>query len=90
MLKDQGQFYLRDVILQEDNALNNIQNLIDHQNQMGGDFLREDADGHFRDENSTYDWVIDELLHRAGLSILERLYERGVIGEYFCRKTPKR
>ncbi|MFA9476941.1 hypothetical protein ACERK3_01415 [Phycisphaerales bacterium AB-hyl4] len=36
---------------------------------VGGDFLRDDAEGHFRDEHSTYDWVIEGLLRRTGFTI---------------------
>jgi len=86
MLKPGGQLYLRDVILQESQALQNIQNLIDHQEKLGGDFLREDAEGHFRDEHSTYDWVMEELFKRAGLNITDQSDQGGVLGVYYCRK----
>jgi ubiquinone/menaquinone biosynthesis C-methylase UbiE len=87
MLRGGGQFYLRDVILQEDDSLENIERLIREQEERGGDFLREDAVGHFRDENSTYEWVMDGLLERAGFSIEAKEYLGGVIGTYFCRKV---
>ncbi|MBT5705080.1 MAG: methyltransferase domain-containing protein [Verrucomicrobia bacterium] len=87
MLKPSGRLYIRDVILEEDDALENIARLVEHQELMGGDFLREDAEGHFREENSTYDWVMDGLLSRAGFSILMKTFDRGVLGTYICRKT---
>ncbi len=87
MLKVGGRFYLRDVILEERDTLANIANLIAHQEKVGGEFLRDDAEGHFKDEHSTYDWVIDGLLARAGFSIKRREFERGVLGTYVCQRV---
>ena len=84
MLKIGGKLYLRDVILQEENALENIAALVERQDQLGGAPLREDVEGHFREENSTYDWVMDGLLQRAGFTILKREFEGGVLGTYVC------
>lgn len=89
MLKPSGQLYLRDVILDPEEALQNIAKLIEHQERLGGEFLREDAVGHFRDEHSTYDWVIDGLLQRTGFSIVSKKIEHGVLGSYYCKKTDK-
>lgn len=80
MLKPGGRFYLRDVIVEESNALMNIGTFIEKQAQAGGGFLREDAEGHFRDEYSTYDWVMDGLLQRAGFIIASKRMDEGVIG----------
>ena len=87
LLKPGGQFYLHDVIIEEKNAVGNISAFIDKQAAAGGDFLRDDAIGHFRDEFSTYDWVMDGLLQRAGLSILSKVMSQGVLGTYYCKKT---
>ncbi len=86
MLASSGQLYLKDVILEPEDALKNIVALVTHQEEIGGAFLREDAEGHFREENSTYDWVMDGLLQRTGFSILSKEFEGGVLGTYLCRK----
>lgn len=86
MLKPGGQFYMHDVIIEESCALENIALFIEKQEKAGGDFLREDAEGHFRDEFSTYDWVMDGLLSRAGFSINHKRIENGVLGTYLCTK----
>lgn len=86
MLKMDGQFYLHDVIIEEKDSLENIARFIDQQKEAGGDFLRDDAEGHFRDEYSTYDWVMDGLLARVGFSVICKHLEGGVIGTYLCRK----
>ena len=86
MMKGSGGLYIKDVILQQDNAITNIEAMIESQEELGGDFLREDAEQHFREEYSTYDWVMDGLLERAGFKILERHFDKGVIGMYLCVK----
>ena len=86
MLRDGGQLYLRDVIIQEADSLSNIQEMVDQQEALGGDFLREDAEGHFRDENSTYDWVMEGLLERTGFQICSSEFSGGLLGTYICRK----
>ncbi|TVR55725.1 MAG: class I SAM-dependent methyltransferase [Puniceicoccaceae bacterium] len=87
MLRPAGQLHLHDVIIEADDSLENIKRFIQRQEQAGGDFLRTDAEGHFRDEYSTYDWVMDGLLARNGFSIIRREFEGGVIGTYLCRKS---
>jgi putative AdoMet-dependent methyltransferase len=87
MLRLGGQFYMHDVIIEEPCALENIILFINKQEEAGGNFLREDAEGHFRDEFSTYDWAMDELLSRAGFSIIRKHIEGGVLGTYLCKKN---
>lgn len=86
MLKPGGLFFMHDVIIEEASALENIARFIEKQEKAGGDFLREDAEGHFRDEFSTYDWVMDEMLARAGFRIVRKELEEGVLGSYLCTK----
>lgn len=80
-----GQLFLRDVVLTADDPLTKIQAMIDRQAELGGDFLREDAEGHFREEFSTYDWVLRGLLERAGFTVVAEKSPDGVIAEYWCR-----
>jgi len=86
MLKPGGQLYIHDVILEEHNAISNIQSLIDSLSRAGGKMLREDTERHFRLEYSTYDWVMDGLLSRAGFTVKSRKIEDGVLGTYLCGK----
>jgi ubiquinone/menaquinone biosynthesis C-methylase UbiE len=87
VLKTGGQLYIHDVIMETTDALANISAFIHKQEAAGGDFLREDAEGHFRDEYSTYDWVIDGLLSRSGFTIESKQIDGGVIGTYLCSKN---
>jgi putative AdoMet-dependent methyltransferase len=74
MLKWGGQLYLYDVIMEESHAMENLGAFIKKQELAGEDFLREDAEGHFRDEFSTYDWVMDGFYPaRASASLISVL-----------------
>lgn len=84
MLKPGGQLYLHDVILEETNALENVAAFIDKLAAAGGTPLREDCERHFKDEFSTYDWVMDGLLSRTGFTIKSKHIEDGVLGTYLC------
>jgi ubiquinone/menaquinone biosynthesis C-methylase UbiE len=84
VLKPDGQLYIHDVILEQDNATEVIKAFINKQSVAGGDFLKRDAEGHFQQEHSTYDWILDELLARAGFRIVSKTIYEGVIGKYHC------
>ncbi len=86
MLRPDGQLYLTDVVIEDDDALKRIQTFIDAQAGLGGDFLREDAETHFREEFSTFDWVLDGLLQRSGFAIVDKKLEGGIFARYHCRR----
>ena len=50
------------------------------------DELRDEIAAHVREEYSTYDWIIDGLLERAGFEIRSREIVEGVLGRYVCEK----
>jgi ubiquinone/menaquinone biosynthesis C-methylase UbiE len=87
MLKPKGQLYLSDVLMEDKKALQSIATFIEQQAAVGGDFLREDAEEHFREEYSTYDWILDGLLTRAGFTIQHKHLYGGVFGSYRCVKA---
>ncbi len=86
MLKPSGQLYIHDTILEEHHAIENIAAFIEKLAAAGGDFLREGTERHFREEYSTYDWIMDGLLSRAGFTIKNKNIQDGVIGTYYCIK----
>ena len=86
MLKPGGILYMHDVVIEEQNSLENIAALIQSLGELGGESLREDTEAHFRDEYSTYDWVMDGLFTRAGFVIQEKSIKDGVLATYLCAK----
>lgn len=86
MLKPGGQLYLSDIIFEQQNVHENIERLIAVLEKAGGSNIRDDMESHIRNEFSTYDWVMDGLLERAGFEITNKVMQDGVIGRYVCRK----
>jgi hypothetical protein len=54
---------------------------------QGDDFLRDDTEGHFREEFSTYDWIMDGLLLQAGFTIGSKTMQDGIFGTYTCTRN---
>jgi hypothetical protein len=87
LLKPGGRLWLADVVVSDDAPIEHIQAFIEAQTQAGGDFLRDDAEGHFREEFSTYDWIMEGLLIRSGFTIRSQAKRQGVFAEYVCDVT---
>jgi putative AdoMet-dependent methyltransferase len=73
-----------------------IQNFVQAQAALGeqydndNGFLKDDAETHFREEFSTFDWVLEGMLERAGLEILRKhVADNHVIVTYICQPKKK-
>jgi cyclopropane fatty-acyl-phospholipid synthase-like methyltransferase len=86
MLIPRGLLYLHDVIFEQAEAETHISSWLDQLEEIGGKQLREEAETHIREEFSSFDWIIDGLLERAGFSILSKEMVAGVTGTYLCEK----
>jgi len=86
LLKPGGRLFIQDGVIEEDGAIENIGALIDRLEKAGGKEMREDAENHFRLEFSTYDWIMDGLLTRAGFKIDSKKIADGVMATYYCRR----
>jgi putative AdoMet-dependent methyltransferase len=90
MLRPGGTLYLWDVIFSFDPAEADI-----HLGRWitavgrppGKGFTREDFETHVREEFSTYAWIIEGMLERAGLTITDRAFPRPTHAEYLCRRA---
>jgi len=89
MLKDQGKFFLGDVVFSFD--------VVDYKlvmdkwvksaiEKVGSDFKTE-VETHARDEYSTFDWVMEGMLEKAGFEIQKKDYGEGFWTTYLCTKT---
>ena len=58
-------------------------------NRIGLDFAEEGGTTHIRDEYSTYDWVIEGMLARAGFHIEEAQYGDSFDAAYLCRNPDR-
>lgn len=87
MLKEDGKFYLRDVVFPSqirdyDSYFNKI---ITDLKIYAGDEIAEETEIHIREEFSTLDWIMEGLLKSAGFCV-ESVECDGFITGYFCKK----
>jgi len=50
-------------------------------------FTAADLAEHIRGEYSTYSWVLEGMLERAGFGVLDREFAKSVYGAYTCRRV---
>lgn len=84
-----GLLYLRDVVFSFDPSSHStaIADWVDRMPGLSG-FSRGEFETHVREEYSTFAWVLEGLLERAGFQILEQSYPAPEYAEYLC--TPAR
>jgi len=88
MLKPNGKLFLFDIVFPSDREdyTDSFNKLIEFmEKNVGADFAKE-AETHIRDEFSTYDWIIEEILKRAGFSIDNKQSFDGLQCSYLCKK----
>lgn len=87
MLKPRGVLFISDLVFKFDpDYETNIDTFI---NEISKDFSKEFVDEtklHIRDEYSTFDWILQGLIERAGFNIENSSAEDSLASEYFCRK----
>jgi putative AdoMet-dependent methyltransferase len=90
MLKVNGVFYLRDAIFSFPPAdyEASINDWIRQVAKPAGEgWTAQDFEMHVREEHSTYGWIIEGMLTRAGFKILEANYNTPTYAEYLCLKA---
>lgn len=88
MLKPNGIFFLFDIVFPSDIAdyETMFNNWIQFTASKVGDEFAKEAETHIRDEHSTYDWIMEGLLKRAGFQINNMQYTDQVNAIYICSK----
>ena len=87
MLKPDGILLLSDLVFKFDPDFE--KNTDDMLDELSKDFSKEfieETKGHIRDEYSTFDWILEGLIERAGFNIEKSNTEDSLASEYFCRK----
>jgi ubiquinone/menaquinone biosynthesis C-methylase UbiE len=87
LLKNGGRLYIYDVVFdfEIDNYEEQLNNFIELTGQAS-DKMAENTKQHIREEFSTFSWVLEGMLKRAGFTIEEVDYETGLFGTYVCKK----
>ena len=89
MLKTGGRFFLRDVVfsIPLDKYEQKINGLLKYTAENAGEENAENFARHIKQEFSTYDWIMEEMLYRAGFYIESADYGDSFIATYVCVKT---
>lgn len=88
ILKDGGKLYLRDVVFPSnvedyDVFFNRIINRLKFD---AGPQIAEETKIHIKEEYSTFDWIMESLLTKAGFTIDKINYFNGFLATYVCTK----
>jgi putative AdoMet-dependent methyltransferase len=89
MLKPGGRLYLFDVVFPgtAEDLRAPIETWIQSMREQVGEEFAGEAETHLRDEFSTYDWIMEGLLARAGFRIDRADYSDGFGAAYLCTKA---
>ncbi len=89
MLKPGGKFYLFDVVFSFDQSgyRSALDDWVQSTSQNVGLEFKEEVETHIRDEYSTFDWIMEGLLERAGFKIVTADYQDDFLVKYLCSKN---
>ncbi len=87
-LKTGGKLYLSDVVFtfEPSDHESSIKGMIEDMRDMASDSMVDETITHIKEEFSTYDWVIEGLLEKAGFSIDSKIMEDQNYLTYVCSK----
>ncbi|HUY85830.1 MAG TPA: methyltransferase domain-containing protein, partial [Acidimicrobiales bacterium] len=88
MLKVSGLLYLWDITYSFDPKayLSEIEGWLDTAGMPKGEgYSREDYETHVREEFSTFTWILETIIEKAGFAIVDKRYPLPVHAEYLCR-----
>jgi SAM-dependent methyltransferase len=92
MLRSDGLLRLLDIVFGFDpvDAGRGLQAWVDAYPEVApeGEWNRADIEEHVRDEHSTFTWLLEPMLERAGFTIEDaHLDANGIVAGYLCRRT---
>ncbi|XEC96734.1 class I SAM-dependent methyltransferase [Paenibacillus tarimensis] len=88
MLKPGGKLFISDIVFsfEPHNHTTYINNWIDEITRITGESFRKELILHIKDEYSTFSWLMEEMLRRAGFEIEIVKYPNNFHGVYVCSK----
>ncbi|HSV97977.1 MAG TPA: class I SAM-dependent methyltransferase [Spirochaetota bacterium] len=92
LLAPGGRFFMCDVVfaVQPGKAAASIGRTVERMRESAGEEAALDYERHVREEYSTYDWIMEEMLYRAGFHIERADYGDFFIATYLCLKPAAR
>lgn len=91
MLKANGILYLFDIVFHfpPSQYKEKINSWISHFENVAGSSFKKEVQTHIKDEFSTFNWIMEGMLDKAGFTIEKVTTPDGLLTEYFCRKPNK-
>lgn len=88
MLKMEGILYIFDIVFgfEPVEYKNVIENWISYFELKAGKEFRKEAETHIRDEFSTFGWILEGMINKAGFLIEKSRTVDGFMTEYCCKK----
>lgn len=89
LLKPGGRLYLRDIVysMKLEKYESTVNHVLDNFKKAAGGEMVEKFSNHVRNEYSTFDWIMEEMLYRAGFHIENADYGENFMAVYVCRKA---
>ncbi len=89
LLKPGGRLYLRDVVfsLKLEKYEASVSHVLDNFKKTSGDDMTTKFSNHIKNEYSTFDWIMEEMLYRAGFDIEDARYGENFMAVYICKKA---
>src|SRR3989304_1273888 len=88
MLKNGGKFYLRDIVYSfEGDHQEFFESWINGVKEAAGERMAKDLAKSIKEEYYTFDWIMEELLQRAGFIIEKVEHKDGFMAVYLCSKV---
>jgi len=86
-LRPDGRLYLRDVVFPStiDDYDAFFENVVSEIRAHAGDEVALQTKAHIKSEFSTFDWILEEMIARSGLKIVEKDC-KGFLSVYVCQK----
>ena len=87
-LAKDGILYLKDIVfsIKMGKHEKTIDYAVENFKQTAGEKMSEEFITHVKEEFSTYDWIMEEMLYRTGFEILNADYGENFITLYTCKK----
>ena len=91
IIKPGGKLFLFDVVFSFDYRQyeSYIPEYIQLMTERLGNEMKQEIDTHFRQEYSTFDWIMEGMLEKAGFEINKADYKEGFFATYLCTKKEK-
>lgn len=88
LLKPGGRLYLRDIVfsMKLEKYRSTVDHVLENFRKAAGDEMVDKFSNHIRNEYSTFDWIMEEMLYRAGFEIINADYGDNFMTVYVCRK----